>query len=525
LRNFFHPGRSPVYAAHAVAATSHPMATQVAVEMLRSGGNAVDAGIAAVAVQCVVDPMMTGIGGDCFALYTPKGRPAPVALNGSGRAPAAAEASWYRERNVAITQHSPHAVMVPGAIGAWARLVADYGTRSLGEVLQPAIHLAEEGFIVQSRVAWDWNRNAGIAAADPDMAGAYLIEGKPPAAGARMRLPKLAATLRLVAEKGPGAFYEGAVASDIVTKLRALGGLHTLEDFATAQPDYVTPVSTDYRGYQVFECPPNGQGLAALMMLNVVSGYDIGKMTDLDRIHHFAEASKQAYFHRNALFADPTQAHVPTDYLLSSEWSAQARSHIDPERAQPPVLWPAKPHKDTVYLCVVDRDGNALSLINSLFEAFGSGIMSPQSGVVLNNRGFCFTLEPDHPNCVAPRKRPMNTIIPGMLMRGGETVAPFGVMGGHYQAMGHVELLTGIIDRGLDVQEALDVPRSFAHDDVLELELGIPAGIEAELQKRGHKTSRPMIPLGSGQIILMDREKGSLVAGSDCRKDGNAAGY
>jgi gamma-glutamyltranspeptidase/glutathione hydrolase len=525
LRNFFHPGRSPVYAAHAAAATSHPMSTLVAVEMLRSGGNAVDAGIAAVAVQCVVDPLMTGIGGDCFALYTPKGRSAPVALNGSGRAPAAAEASWYRERNVPITQHSPHAVMVPGAIGAWARLVNDYGTRSLGEVLQPAILLAEEGFVVQSRVAWDWNRNARIAAADPDMASAYLIDGKSPAAGARMRLPKLAATLRLVAENGPGAFYEGAVANDIVTKLRALGGLHTLEDFATAQPDYVTPVSTEYRGYQVFECPPNGQGLAALMMLNVLSGYDIGKMSELDRIHSFAEASKQAYFHRNALFADPTQAHVPIDDLLSSEWSAQARQHIDPQRAQPPVLWPAKPHKDTVYLCVVDRDGNALSLINSLFEAFGSGIMSPQSGVVLNNRGFCFTLEPDHPNCVAPRKRPMNTIIPGMLMRNGETVAPFGVMGGHYQAMGHVELLTSIIDRGLDVQEALDVPRSFAHDDVLELEQGIPAEIEAELQKRGHTTSRPMIPLGSGQIIWMDRERGSLVAGSDCRKDGSAAGF
>jgi gamma-glutamyltranspeptidase/glutathione hydrolase len=525
LRNFFRPGRSPVYAAHAAAATSHPMSTQVAVEVLRAGGNAVDAGVAAVAVQCVVDPLMTGIGGDCFALYTPKERAAPVALNGSGRAPAAAEAAWYRENNITITQHSPHAVMVPGAIGAWARLVGDHGSWSLGDVLQPAIRLAEEGFVVQSRVAWDWNRNAGIAAADPDTASAYLINGKSPAAGARMRLPKLAATLRLVAEKGPAGFYEGAVANDIVTKLRALGGLHMLEDFATAQPDYVTPVSTDYRGYQVFECPPNGQGLAALMMLNVLSGYDIGGMTDIDRIHTFAEVSKQAYHHRNALFADPTQAHVPVEYLLSSEWQDRARKHIDPKRAQAPVLWPGKAHKDTVYLCVVDRDGNALSLINSLFEAFGSGIMGPESGVMLNNRGFCFTLDPGHPNCVGPRKRPMNTIIPGMLMRGGETVAPFGVMGGHYQAMGHVELLTGIIDRGLDVQEALDVPRSFAHDDVLDLEQGIPADIEAELQKRGHTTSRPMIPLGSGQIIWMDREKGSLVAGSDCRKDGNAAGF
>ena len=525
MRNFFLPGRSPVYAAHAAAATSHPMSTLVAVEVLRSGGNAIDAGIAAVAVQCVVDPLMTGIGGDCFALYAPKGRSAPVALNGSGRAPAAAEASWYRERNIAITQYSPHAVMIPGAIGAWAKLVKDHGTRSLGDALLPAIRLAEEGFVVQSRVAWDWNRNARIAAADADSAKSYLVDGKAPVAGARMRHPRLAATLRLVAEKGPAGFYEGAVANDIVTKLRALGGLHTLEDFATARPDYVTPVSTGYRGYQVFECPPNGQGLAALMMLNVLSGYDIAGMTDADRIHTFAEASKQVHLHRNALFGDPTQVHVPVEHLLSAEWQARARGHIDPSRVQSPVLFPAKAHKDTVYLCVVDREGNALSLINSLFEPFGSGILAPESGVMLNNRGFSFNLEEGHPNCIAPRRRPMNTIIPGMLMRDGETVAPFGVMGGHYQAMGHVELLTGIIDRGLDVQEALNVPRSFAHDDVLDLEQGIPADIEAELQKRGHNINHPMIPLGSGQIIWRDRATGSLIAGSDCRKDGNAAGF
>ncbi len=525
MRNFFFPGRSPVYAAQAAAATSHPMSTLVALEMLRAGGNAVDAGIAAVAVQTVVDPMMTGVGGDCFALYAPKGRATPIALNGSGRSPAAANAAWYRERNISITQHSPHAVMVPGAIGAWAQLVKDHGTRSLGEILAPAIKLADEGYIVQSRVAWDWNRNVPVAAKDPDAAKSFLIDGKAPVAGARMRNPGLAATLRSVAEKGAAGFYEGAVAEDIVTKLRSIGGLHTLEDFASAHPDYVTPVSTDYRGYQVYECPPNGQGLAALMMLNVLSGYDIGKMSEADRIHTFAEACKQVYLHRNALFGDPEQVKTPVEHLLSPEWADQARRHIDPARAQAPVLFPAKPHKDTIYLCVVDRDGNALSLINSLFEAFGSGILAPRSGVMLNNRGFSFNLEEGHPNCVAPRKRPMNTIIPGMLMRDGEAVAPFGVMGGHYQVMGHVELLSGIIDRGLDVQEALDVPRSFGHDGVLDLEQGISADVEAELQKRGHKTARVALPLGSGQIIWRDRATGALIAGSDCRKDGNAAGF
>src|SRR3954447_6840799 len=329
------------------------MSTLAALEMLRSGGNAIDAGIAAVAVQCVVDPMMTGVGGDCFALYVPKGRATPIALNGSGRSPAAAHAAWYRERNIAITQHSPHAVMVPGAIGAWAQLVKDHGTRSLGEILQPAIKLADEGYLVQSRVAWDWNRNAPIAAKDPDAAKSFLVDGKAPVAGARMRNPQLAATLRLVAEKGAAGFYQGTVAEDIVTKLRSIGGLHTLEDFASAQPDYVTPVSTDYRGYQVYECPPNGQGLAALMMLNVLSGYDIGNMSDVDRIHIFAEASKQVYLHRNALFGDPAQVETPVDFLLSPEWRDLARRRIDPAKAQAPVLFPSRPHNDTIYLCVV----------------------------------------------------------------------------------------------------------------------------------------------------------------------------
>ena len=294
----------------------------------------------------------------------------------------------------------------------------------------------------------------------------------------------------------------------------------------SAQPDYVTPVSTDYRGYQVFECPPNGQGLAALMILNVLSGYDIGKMSDADRIHTFAEASKQAYRHRNALFGDPDAGSGPRSNICCRRNGRSKRAAISiPPARRRRCCFPPRPHKDTIYLCVVDRDGNALSLINSLFEAFGSGILAPGSGVMLNNRGFSFNLEEGHPNCVAPRKRPMNTIIPGMLMRDGEAVAPFGVMGGHYQAIGHVELLSGIIDRGLDVQEALDVPRSFGRDGVLDLEQGIPADIVAELEKRGHKIARPIIPHGSGQIIWRDRATGALIAGSDCRKDGNAAGF
>ncbi|MDP4021933.1 gamma-glutamyltransferase family protein [Methylobacterium sp. NEAU 140] len=529
MRDFSRPGRSPVYAANAAVATSHPLSTLAAIEVLRGGGNAVDAGIAAVAVQCVVDPLMTGIGGDCFALYAPAGAAVPIALDGSGRAPAAATPDWYAEHGVGIEATSPHAVTVPGAVAAWDRLVRAHGTRPLGDLLQPAIRYAEEGFAIQSRVAWDWARCAPRVRADADAAALYLPEGRAPAAGNLFRLPRLAATLRRIAEEGPRGFYEGPVAADMVEKLSRLGGLHTPADFAAARADTVTPIATRYRGYDVYECPPAGQGLAALMMLNVLQPYDVGALSDLDRIHLFAEACKQAYHHRDALFGDADLARVPVSHLLSDAWHAAARGDIDMTRARGPVLYPeaaeAVAHRDTVYLCVVDQDGNALSLINSIFQGFGSGILAPESGVLLHNRGLSFRTEGGHPNSIGPGKRPMHTIIPGMLMRDGRAVAPFGVMGGHYQAMGHVELLSGILDRGLDVQEALDAPRSFAYGGGLELEAGIPDAVMAGLAERGHPVLRAALPLGGGQIIWIDRAAGTLVAGSDPRKDGSALGY
>ncbi|MBX9932820.1 MAG: gamma-glutamyltransferase [Methylobacterium sp.] len=528
MRNFSLPGRSPVYSANAAVATSHPLATLAAIEALRSGGNAVDAAITACAVQCVVDPLMTGIGGDCFALYTPKGADKPIALNGSGRAPAAATDSWYLEHGVAIEPTSPHAVTVPGAIAAWETLLKDHGTRNLGECLQPAIRYAEDGFPVQPRVGWDWARSRDRVVHDPDAAASYLIDGAAPAIGSIMRLPKLAATLRRIAEHGRAGFYEGPVAQDLVTKLQSLGGLHTLEDFAAAAPEYVAPITTRYRGFDVYECPPNGQGLAALMMLNVLSHHDVGALGEVDRVHLYAESCKQAYHHRDALFADPSLNAVPVEHLLSDAWRASARGAIDMTRATAPAIWPEieaeRRHKDTIYLCVVDRDGNAISFINSLFQGFGTGIMGPESGVLLHNRGLSFRVEPGHPNTIAPNKRPMHTIIPGMLMREGRTVAPFGVMGGHYQAMGHVQLLSGIIDCGLDVQEALDAPRSFAYGGEVEIETGFAPDLDAALRARGHAVTRSPLPIGGGQIVWID-ESGTLLAGSDPRKDGTAMGY
>ncbi|MGX7707498.1 gamma-glutamyltransferase family protein [Methylobacterium sp. Gmos1] len=525
MRDFSKPGRSPVYAANAAVATSHPLSTLAAIEVLRAGGNAVDAGIAAVAVQCVVDPLMTGIGGDCFALYAPKGARTPIALNGSGRSPAAAQDAWFLERGITLTPTSPHSVTVPGAVAAWAKLLEDHGTRSLGELLQPAIRYAEGGYPVQPRVALDWSRSVERVAGDPASAASYLIDGRAPEVGTIMRHPKLAATLRRIADQGPRGFYEGPVAEDIVARLRDLGGLHTLDDFASAQPEVVTPVTTRYRGYDVYECPPSGQGLAVLMMLNVLTHTDVAALSELDRVHLFAEACKQAYHHRDALFADPVLNRVPVEHLLSEAWRASAHGAIDMARAQEPVIWPELAHKDTVYLSVVDRDGNALSLINSIFQGFGSGITAPESGVLLHNRGLSFRIDPGHPNTIGPRKRPMHTIIPGMLMRDGAAVAPFGVMGGHYQAMGHVELLTGILDRGLDVQEALDAPRSFAYGGGIEMEPGFAPDVVAGLEARGHRIIPASGPIGGGQIIWIDRERGVLAAGSDPRKDGSALGY
>jgi len=526
MRDFHSPGRSAARSSRAMVATSQPAATLAAIEVLRSGGNAIDAAVAACAVLCVVEPASTGIGGDCFCLYAPAGSGKVVALNGSGHAPAAATTDWYREHGIkAIPDTSPHAVTVPGAIDAWSRLVADYGRKGLDELLQPAIRYAEEGFVVHARVAHDWA--AEEAKMRKDESAARLF-GTPLAEGERFVQPELGRTLRKIAEGGRDAFYTGEIAEDIVGHLRAKGGLHTLDDFAAQRCDYVEPVTTDYRGYTVHECPPNGVGIIALLMLNILEGYDPapGGPLSVARMHRLIEATRLAYRDRNAFVADPRMADVPISRLLDKTYAAELRGLIDDERAMdalPPHGLP--PHEDTVYLCVVDEDGNACSFINSLFKSFGTGIMAPRSGVLLQNRGLGFVLDANHPNCIAPRKRPMHTIIPGMLTRNGEAVMPFGVMGGHYQPVGHTWLLTSILDYGLDPQAGVDLGRLFAFEEQVEVERGIGAEACAALTKLGH-TVRPIDkPHGGGQAIWIDRERGTLTGGSDPRKDGLALGY
>jgi gamma-glutamyltranspeptidase/glutathione hydrolase len=526
MRDFNVPGRSAAMAANGMVATSHPQATLAGLDVLRAGGNAIDAAITAVAMQCVVEPASTGIGGDCFILYSKGGEP-PVALSGAGRAPAAAHVEWYAERQMReIGVQTPHAATVPGCIDAWCLLNREHGTKPLSELLEPAAKAAEDGYVVTPRVAWDWERSKGKLL-DPHTAAVMLPGGKPPKAGDRMRNPALARTLRRIGREGREAFYEGAVARDIVNRLKELGGLHEEEDFAGQRSTWVEPIHASYRGYDVYEVPPANQGLTALMILKTLEGYALGgdAFSEADRLHLIAEATKAAYHVRDNFIGDPDFVDNRVAYFLAEEYAERMRREIRLDRALPPRHWEGVEHKDTIYMCVVDRDGNAVSFINSLFSAFGTGIMAPESGVILHNRGSGFRTTPGHPSAIAPRKRPFHTLIPGMLVKDGRAVMPFGVMGGQYQAVGHATFLHYLLDRGKDPQQAAEGPRVFAYQGVLQTEYFVPEPVRADLARRGHEIEMLDVPIGGCQAIWIDRERGVLIGGSEPRKDGMALGY
>lgn len=526
-RDFFKPGRSVAVSDRGMAATSHPLATLAAVDILRSGGNAVDAAVAAVALQSVIEPHSTGIGGDCFALYTPAGGQ-PIALNGSGRAPMAATLQHFQERGItSIADDSPHAVTVPGAVDAWCHLVTTYGSRDMGRVLAPAIEAAEQGYCITPRVELDWERYAGRVAKYPDAAHYFLPNGRAPKTGERITNPALAATLRRIAGEGRDAFYKGAVAAEIVALLNSLGGLHTEQDFSSYRAFETNPISGRYRGMDLLECPPNGQGLAALLITRILDGFDLRdpKLSEADRIHLLAEASKTAYAQRDQLIGDPEHLTFSIEDLLSDTSVATMRSRISLEKAADARIWDGPIHRDTVYVAVVDRDGNAMSLINSVFFSFGSGIYAPRSGVLLQNRGAAFVVKENHPNAIGPGKLPFHTIIPAQLTENGRTRMAFGVMGQQYQAIGHAHMLSQILDRDLDPQQASDQPRSFCLDGTLSLEPTISPEVKADLERRGHITAWADEPIGGCQAIMIDYERGVLLGASDHRKDGVALGY
>ncbi|PKP75901.1 MAG: gamma-glutamyltransferase [Alphaproteobacteria bacterium HGW-Alphaproteobacteria-6] len=528
MRDFQLPGRSAVRTTGAMAATSHPLSTEAALNMLRQGGNAVDAAISASAVQAVVEPQSTGIGGDCFVLYAKEGSDNVLALNGSGRAPLAASVEAFRAMGLTeVPRLGPHSVTIPGAIDAWDRLSRDHGRKPLAECLQAAIHYAEAGYVVHDRVAVDWADTADVLAADPHSAAIFLPEGRPLRAGDLHCQPALAATLRRVAELGRDGFYEGPVAKAMVSRLRELGGVHVLADFAATRCDWVQPIAIDYQGYRVHQMPPNNQGLTALVMLNTLARRDLGSLDPhgAQRYHLEVEAARLAYRERNSRLAEMSRDNPVISALLSPALADRLDAEIDPQRAMthlPPVELAMS---DTVYISVVDEDRNAISFINSTYWAFGSGITCPETGVVLQNRGSSFRMDPTHPNALAPGKRPMHTIMPGMVTRNGQVVMPFGVMGGDYQPMGHAHLLTNILDFGMDVQAALDSPRVFHEDGQVKVERGVPEATRAGLRALGHDVAETPEPFGGGQAIWIDWEKGTLTGGSDPRKDGMAAGY
>jgi len=532
MRDYQSPGRSPVYSTHGMAATSMPSATLTALDVLRAGGNALDAAIAACAVLCVIEPQSTGIGGDCFCLYAPAGTGKVIGLNGSGRAPAAATIDWFEGAGIdAIVNTSAHAVTVPGAISAWETLLKAHGRKGLDELLRPAIRFAEEGWPVHPKVSWDWKRSEAKLRGNGSLH--FLPGGSAPKVGDLFVQPALAETLRSIARHGARAFYEGPIAADIVATLRAKGGLHTEEDFANGlnNADFVEPITLKWNGYDVYQIPPNGQGILVLQMLGMLEGF--GDAPDgpsgIIRAHRHVEAARLAYRDRDAFVADMSQVHVPVKSMLDRNYLGALGGLIKDNVAMAnlPAAGEAvmPPHKDTIYLCVVDKDGNACSFINSLFESFGSGILSERSGVMLQNRGFGFRVERGHPNCIAPRKRPMHTIIPGMVGKDGQAVMPYGVMGGHYQPMGHTWFLTNFLQYGLDIQEAIDLPRLFPFKGKLQVERGISPDVVAALTARGHVTEEVERPHGGGQAIWIDRARGCLVGGSEPRKDGMALGY
>jgi gamma-glutamyltranspeptidase/glutathione hydrolase len=527
MRHFHFAGRSTVHSQNAMVATSHPLAAFTAIEVLRAGGTAADAAVAASALLAVIEPQSTGIGGDCFALCQPKGEGKIVAYNGSGRAPKAATVEWYLEHKMAaIPLTSPHSVTIPGAIDAWATIVRDHGKLGLDSLLQPAIKAAEEGYVVAPRIAFDWKNGFEKLKKGVNAERYLLPHGKAPVAGDVIKQPELGQTLRAIAKSGPDAFYKGAIAEDMVETLRAIGGLHTAEDFAAHTTETTAPIGTTYKGLDVWQCPPNGPGITMLVMLNILSHFDLTKFApvSVERFHLEAEAARVAYMMREQKIGDPAQTTVDVAGILK-DYADQYVSKIRMDRMLdlPKVSPPMNP--STIYVTVVDQDRNVCSFINSVAHSWASAIVSNKSGILLQNRGAGFRIEPGHPNCIAPRKRPLHTIMPALATKNGRAVMPYGVMGGQYQPVGQTHVLTNVMDYGCDVQEALDMPRGLHYEGLYQLEDSVPAEIVAGLQKIGHQATKVVAPLGGGQAIWIDWEKGTLTGGSDPRKDGCALGY
>ncbi|MFM8584718.1 MAG: gamma-glutamyltransferase [Planctomycetaceae bacterium] len=535
--------RSVVMARRGMVATSQPLAVQAGLRVLQQGGTAADAAIAANAVIGVTEPMSCGIGGDLFVLYWDAKTRTLHGLNASGRSPLNLSREKFASLGVdEIPVYGPLSWSVPGCVDGWEELRVKFGTRPLAELLAPAIEYAEEGFPVSEVIAKGWQASVGALREWPDSAATYLVDGRAPATGEVFRNPRLAATYRAIAAGGRDAFYKGEIARKIVAFSEQNGGHFALEDFARHRSDWVQPVSTSYRGHEVWQLPPNGQGLAVLEMLNILEAYDLKKMGphSADYLHLLLEAKKLAFADRARFYSDPEFADLPIAELISKEYAGRQRKRIDPDAAATQVLSgdPKISRGDTIYLTVVDAERNCCSFIQSLYHGFGSQVVAGDTGFALQNRGNLFALDDNHLNRFEPGKRPFHTIIPAFVTREGEPWLCFGVMGGDMQPQGQVQMLVNLIDFGMNVQEAGDMarvshvgsqtPTGQPMDEgggTVQLEAGIPEATREALQRKGHKTVRSVGGFGGYQAILIDPRTGVLHGGTDPRKDGCAAGY
>jgi gamma-glutamyltranspeptidase / glutathione hydrolase len=526
--------RSVVMARNGMVASSQPLAVEAGVGMLKKGGNAIDAAIATALTLGVVEPVSTGIGGDAFLLYQAAADGRIYGVNGSGRCPRGLTLEEVQRRGIKGVPHIGLAsVTVPGAIDAFVEVQRRHGKLTFAEVLEPAIYYASEGFPVSEIIATQWQGAVPLLSRFPSSARTYLTDGKAPQAGEVHRQPNLARTLKLLAAEGRDAFYEGDIARQIVQFSQENDGFFALEDFRHHTTEWVEPISIDYRGYTILELPPNGQGITALIALNILEGFDLADMEygSAPYYHVLIEATKQAFADRNRYVADPTFAHLPIAGLLSKEYAKTRRQEIARDRAGDYQAGCPLPFGNTVYVSCVDREGNVVSLINSIFAAFGSGVVAGDTGICLQNRGAGFVDDPQHPNALAPGKRPLHTIIPAMILKDNRPWVCFGVMGGDVQPQGHTQVAINLIDFQMNVQEAIEAPRyRVMGGKLVALERTISHEVRHALEAMGHELlpygqMPPGTPYGGGQAIMIDYERGVLQGGSDHRKDGCAIGY
>ncbi len=525
-RDFIKQGKSNVITSKAMITSSHPLASSVGLEILKSGGNAVDAAIAMSGVLCIAEPHMTGVGGDCFAMLSVDGGTNIKALNASGKSSENSNASHLRNKGIkSIKPEMPDAITIPGAVAGWSLLHKEYGCMPWNEIFQPAINYAKSGIIVHERVAYDWEKNGEKLLVDEDTSKIFLNNKKPFKIMENFKNIELSKTFETIASEGAEGFYNGWVANDMLEKLNSIGGSHTINDFINSSAEWIKPISHNYRNIKIHECPPNGQGIVVFIILGILEHFNLKIMHKNDYIHLFCEAVKIGYFLRDKYLADTHYNKLSVTSFLSKKSLEQYASKIDFNRAKlyEKSLFPD--HRDTIYLTVRDENGMTISFINSLFDSFGSGITAPRSGVLFHCRGRGFNLIEGHPNELYPNKRPLHTIIPAMISNKNKLIGSFGVMGGQYQAAGHAYILSQMIDFGLSPQEALDLPRVFPNSNVLDFETNFDNSIIEDMVVRGHEINYPVSPIGGGQIILVDIEKKILIGASDFRKDGCAIGY